>query len=171
MDSTARRIALRLGLALVGLTLGITGLAGAYSYWQSYYQHRGFKPVALAKGAKRGQLLKVEFPSKALGHTSDYLIYLPPGYRRTGHYPVYYLLHGSPGRPSVYLAIVSIGIRMDNLIAEHRMRPMILVFPDGRIGGSVFSDSEWANTPSGDYEGYVLDVVRDVDGRFATNPS
>jgi enterochelin esterase-like enzyme len=171
MDSTARRIALRLGLALVGLTLGITGLAGAYSYWQSYYQHRGFKPVALARGAKRGQLLKVEFPSKALGHTSDYLIYLPPGYRRTGHYPVYYLLHGSPGRPSVYLAIVSIGIRMDNLIAEHRMRPMILVFPDGRIGGSVFSDSEWANTPSGDYEGYVLDVVANVDHGFATIPN
>ena len=47
---------------------------------------------------------------------------------------------------------------------------MILVFPDGRIGGSVYSDSEWANTPSGDYESYVLNVVHDVDARFSTLP-
>ena len=60
------------------------------------------------------------------------------------------------------------GVRMDNLISLHRMRPMILVFPDGRIGGSTYSDSEWANTRSGAYESYVLDVVRDVDARFAT---
>lgn len=50
------------------------------------------------------------------------------------------------------------------------MRPMILIFPDGRIGGSTYSDSEWANTPSGSYERYVLDVARDVDRRFATIP-
>jgi enterochelin esterase-like enzyme/drug/metabolite transporter (DMT)-like permease len=166
-----RRIAIRLGVALAALTLGITGLAGAYSYWESYYLHRGFKAVALVKGARRGHLLKVEFNSPALGRQADYLAYLPPGYHAGGHYPVYYLLHGSPGRPSVYLAIVSIGVRMDNLVSEHRMRPMILVFPDGRIGGNPFSDSEWANTPAGNYENYVLDVVRDVDGRFATNPS
>ena len=48
---------------------------------------------------------------------------------------------------------------------------MILVFPDGRIGGSTYSDSEWANTPSGDYESYVIDVVHDVDHRFATLPT
>ncbi|MGB9184023.1 MAG: alpha/beta hydrolase-fold protein [Solirubrobacteraceae bacterium] len=152
------------------LTLGITGLAGAYSYWESYYQHRGFLPVALVKGAQRGHLVRVRFSSPALGRTSDYLAYLPPGYGTGGHYPVYYLLHGSPGRPSVYLAIVSIGIRMDNLISRHLMRPMILVFPDGQIGGNTFSDSEWANTPAGNYENYVLDVVRDVDHRFTTIP-
>ena len=116
-------------------------------------------------------MVKVGFRSPALGRQADYLAYLPPGYHAGGHYPVYYLLHGSPGRPSVYLAIVSIGIRMDNLISERRMRPMILVFPDGRIGGRPFSDSEWANTRAGNYENYVLDVVRDVDNRFATNPS
>jgi S-formylglutathione hydrolase FrmB len=48
------------------------------------------------------------------------------------------------------------------------MRPMILVFPDGRIGGSVYSDSEWANTPSGHFASYVIDVVHDVDHRFRT---
>ena len=45
---------------------------------------------------------------------------------------------------------------------------MILVFPDGRIGGSTYSDSEWANTPSGHFAGYVINVVHDVDHRFRT---
>ena len=47
---------------------------------------------------------------------------------------------------------------------------MIMVFPDGRIGGSTYSDSEWANTPSGNYVNYVINVVSDVDHRFATIP-
>ncbi len=47
---------------------------------------------------------------------------------------------------------------------------MIMVFPDGRIGDSTYSDSEWANTPSGAYVGYVVNVVHDVDQRFATIP-
>ena len=47
---------------------------------------------------------------------------------------------------------------------------MILVFPDGRIGGDTQTDSEWANTRSGAFESYVVDVVHNVDSRFATLP-
>ena len=55
------------------------------------------------------------------------------------------------GGRSVYYDIADMDVRLDNLLSLHRVRPMILVFPDGRIGGSTYSDSEWANTPSGDY--------------------
>lgn len=156
---------------LVGVALLVVGLGGAYSYWEAYYQHRGFKTVALVHGARQGQLVTVNFYSEALGRKADYLVYLPPGYApATTRYPVYYLLHGSPGRPQVYIAIAEMGLRMDNLVAEHRMRPMILVYPDGRIGGSTYSDSEWANTSSGHFMSYVLDVVHNVDQNFATIP-
>lgn len=153
---------------LIGLAVLVIGLGGAYSYWESYYEHRGFKTVALIHGAHRGRLVTVDFYSSALHREADYLAYLPPGYDPAKRYPVYYLLHGSPGRPQVFIAIADMGLRMDNLIAEHRMRPMILIYPDGRIGGSTYSDSEWANTPSGDFMSYVTDVVRDVDHRFST---
>jgi enterochelin esterase-like enzyme len=109
------------------------------------------------------------FYSPALHRRADYLVYLPPGYggdRR--RYAAYYLLHGSPGRPQVYLGIASMPVRMDNLISRHRMHPMILVFPDGRIRGSTYSDSEWANTRSGRYASFVIDVMHDVDRRFRT---
>ena len=159
----------RMTVLLVALALAGVGLSGAYNYWESYYQHRGFEPVALVAGARRGTLETVNFYSRALHREADYLAYLPPGYAPAQHrYPVYYLLHGSPGRPQVYIAIADMGLRMDNLIAEHRMRPMILIYPDGRIGDSTYSDSEWANTPSGNFENYVINVVHDVDHRFAT---
>ncbi len=156
---------------MVGITvaLAVAGLIGAYRYWESYYQHRGFTNVAYLPHARRGTLRTVRFYSPALRRESDYLVYLPAGYGHAGRrYPVYYLLHGSPGRPEVFLGIAGLPVRMDNLISRHRMRPMILVFPDGRIGGSTYSDSEWANTPAGNYASYVIDVVNDVDQRFAT---
>jgi enterochelin esterase-like enzyme len=56
--------------------------------------------------------------------------------------------------------------RLERLLGERRVAPMILVFPDGRIDGRIESDSEWANTPSGNYESYVMNVVRDVDQRW-----
>ena len=95
-------------------------------------------------------------------------MYLPPGYGGGRRYPVYYLLHGMPGDPQHFLSISSLDVRLDNQISLHRARPMILVYPDGQIGGSQFSDSEWANTPSGAYDSYVIDVMHDVDHRFAT---
>jgi len=156
-------------VAVLALVLTVVGLVGAYHYWESYYQHRGFDPVAFLPHAGHGRLQTVHFYSPALHRTADYIVYTPPGYDRAqSRYPVYYLLHGSPGRPVVFLNIAQMPVRMDNLISEHRMRPMILVFPDGRIGGSTYSDSEWANTPSGAFGSYVADVVRNVDHRFRT---
>ncbi len=146
----------------------IGGLLGAYSYGQAYYQHRGFTAISQLPRAGTGKLLAVHFYSPALRRDADYLAYLPPGYTPSRRYPVYYLLHGMPGRPEVFIDIANMDVRLDNQLSEGYLRPMILVYPDGRIGGSIYSDSEWANTPSGDYDSYVTDVVADVDHRFST---
>ena len=71
-----------------------------------------------------------------------------------------------PGRPLAFTVIGNIEVRLDNLISEGKVRPMILVFPDGRIDGNQLTDSEWANTPAGRFDSYVTDVVKDVDQRF-----
>jgi enterochelin esterase-like enzyme len=169
-----RRVRPRRVVALATAALAVVGLIGAYRYWESYYQHRGFATVAFLPHARRGRLQTVHFYSPALHRVADYIVYTPPGYdedsSRAGGagYPVYYLLHGSPGRPVVFTDIAQLPVRMDNLVSQHRMRPMILVFPDGRIGGSTYSDSEWANTPSGHFASYLINVVADVDHRFRT---
>jgi enterochelin esterase-like enzyme len=152
-----------LAAAVVGL-----GVVGTYSYGEAYWQHRGFAPVVRLPHAHSGRLLTVHFYSAALHRRSDYLVYLPPGYGRAHRYPVYYLLHGAPGSPRDFISIVGLDVRLSNSLSQHQLRPMILVMPDGRIDGDTFSDSEWANTPAGNYENFVLDVVHDVDSRFRT---
>ena len=152
----------------VALSVILTGLAGAYGYVQDYSQHRGFVTLARLPRAGAGRLLNVNFYSQSLHRRAYYLAYLPPGYTSSKRYPVLYLLHGMPGRPQVFIDIANMDVRFDNQLSEGHLRPMILVFPDGRIGGSTYSDSEWANTAAGLYENYVLEVVGEVDHRFAT---
>lgn len=153
-------------VAAVALVAG--GLAGAYSYGQDYNLHRGFTTLVQFRRAGSGRLEKVRFYSQALRRNADYLVYLPPHYSADRRYPVYYLLHGAPGQPRVFVDIANMDVRLDNQLSVGHVRPMILVYPDGRIGGSTFSDSEWANTPSGDFESYVIEVVHNVDQRFST---
>jgi len=117
-----------------------------------------------------GRLMTVDFYSHALGREAEYLIFLPAGYSPARPLPVFYGLHGMPGRPLAFTVDADIEPRLESLIAQGRVAPMILVFPDGRIDGRIDSDSEWANTPSGQFESYVVDVVHDVDHRFATLP-
>ncbi len=155
-------------LGLLACAFLVAGLLGLSSYWEAYYQHRGFVTLSRLPRAGAGRLLSVNFYSPSLGRSADYLAYLPAGYEPARRYPVFYVLHGMPGRPQVFIDIANLDVRLDNRLSQRQVPPMILVFPDGRIGGSALSDSEWANTPSGRFESYVLDVVHDVDRRFAT---
>lgn len=166
----ALRVLRRIILPAAAATMMVVGLAGAYSYGQAYSQHRGFAMVLKIPRAGTGRLLNVNFYSRALRRRAYYLAYLPPGYKASERYPVLYLLHGMPGKPAVFINIANLDVRLDNQLSRGHLRPMIMVFPDGRIGGSVFSDSEWANTPSGAFASYVMEVVNNVDGRFSTLP-
>ncbi|MGI8715947.1 MAG: alpha/beta hydrolase-fold protein [Solirubrobacteraceae bacterium] len=157
-------------VTLVAVAVTALGAAGAYSYGQDYNLHRGFASLVQLPRAGTGRLLSVRFYSRALHRRSDYLVYLPPRYSAAQRYPVYYLLHGMPGQPRVFVTIANMDVRLDNLMSLGRARPMILVYPDGRIGASVLSDSEWANTPSGQFESDVVEVMHNVDQHFATLP-
>ncbi len=165
-----RRPALRFGAVVAAMAVAAGGLAGAYGYGQDYNLHRGFTTLVQFRRAGTGRLEDVRFYSRALHRNADYLVYLPPGYSSRHRYPAYYLLHGAPGQPRVWVDIANMDVRLDNQLSLGRVQPMILVYPDGRIGGSTFSDSEWANTPSGNFESYVIDVMHNVDQRFATIP-
>lgn len=62
-------------------------------------------------------------------------IYLPPGYdKENKNYPVLYLLHGSGGDENAWLELGFVNRIMDNLIAEGKVEPMIVVIPNGNAG-------------------------------------
>jgi enterochelin esterase-like enzyme len=162
------------GLALLGFVA--IGLLGTYRYIDNYWLYRGFAPPRDPAYVKvRGVSERFYLASAALGGRRQPVdVYLPPGYRThpLRRYPVLYLLHGVPGRPGAFLATVRAGVVEDELVALHKLRPMILAMPFGSTGS--FTDEEWANgvQPGSAWETFLArDVVRAIDARYRTIPS
>ena len=177
--SAVAGLILMLAAVTVGLSMcgaGASAQPHAVSHWScSGSQPPGRQPDCARPGdpddrETGGTLTTVHFHSAALRKRADYLVYLPAGYSAADPLPVFYMLHGMPGKPVAFTVNANAEVKLEQLIHQGRIKPMILVFPDGRIDGRSASDSEWANTPSGNFEDYVTDVVRDVDQRFATLP-
>jgi enterochelin esterase-like enzyme len=83
-------------------------------------------------GINRGKLQEVEYDSKIVGGKRKMGVYTPPGYARGHHYPVLYLLHGSAGYARGWTKKgVGADIILDNLHADQKVVPMLVVFPDG----------------------------------------
>ena len=67
------------------------------------------------------------------GETRQVFVYLPPGYDKNPRqrYPVLYLLHGSGDTAESWTQAGSANLILDNLIAEQKAKPMIIVMPLG----------------------------------------
>lgn len=163
--------ALRWTAALLAAVLLAGGVYGAWAYGHNYYVYRGFNPPQDPVGVAPGKTVTEHFFSRAFRKRRMYLAYLPPGYdaaaARGVRFPVLYLLHGSPGSPDLYINAGGIGVELDKLISSHKVKPFILVIPDGR-DGSFRSNTEWANSSHGPYETLVLETVHAADAKFAT---
>jgi enterochelin esterase-like enzyme len=63
----------------------------------------------------------------------DFYVYTPPGYDSTAKttYPVLYLLHGYSDDASGWSAVGHMNVILDNLIAQGKAKPMIVVMPLG----------------------------------------
>jgi enterochelin esterase-like enzyme len=162
---------MRLAALAVCLAWLCGGVYGVVAYGHNYWVYRGFAPPHDPSGVPAGRLLTEQFWSPAMRQRRSYQIYLPPGYAREAAYgvrfPVLYLLHGSPGGGSLFINAADVGVALDNLIAAHRVRPFLIVMPNGS-DGTFLSDTEWANTSHGNYEGLALDTIRAVDVRWPT---
>lgn len=83
--------------------------------------------------------------------TRPVLIYTPPGYETDikAKYPVLYLLHGTTDTEETWTKVGRANIILDNLIAQGKAKPMIIVMPYGRaypkISHSSGSLRNWGN--------------------------
>jgi GH35 family endo-1,4-beta-xylanase/enterochelin esterase-like enzyme len=83
-------------------------------------------------GIARGKLEMVEYESKTVGTTRKMNVYTPPGYSNEKKYPVLYLLHGIGGDETEWQRFATPDVLFDNLIADEKAVPMIVVMPNGR---------------------------------------
>ena len=79
-----------------------------------------------------GKLELIEYDSKTVGTRRKMQVYTPPGYSAEKKYPVLYLLHGIGGDETEWQRFASPNLLMDNLLADGKAVPMILVMPNGR---------------------------------------
>lgn len=86
----------------------------------------------LPGGKLRGRLEPFAYDSGVTGTRRKAQVYLPPGYSAEKKYPVLYLLHGIGGNEYEWTGYVKADAIVDNLIAEGKAVPMIVVLPNGR---------------------------------------
>lgn len=101
----------------------------------------------------------------------DVYVYLPPDYEEDKFYPSVYVLTGFTGRGKMLLNDAAFtpnfAQRMDKLINDGKIRPMIAVLPDcfTHYGGSQYINS----SATGNYEDYLVkEIVPFVDENFHT---
>jgi enterochelin esterase-like enzyme len=94
----------------------------------------------------RGTVHHHFYRSGVVGDYRDYYVYTPPGYdpRSTKSYPVLYLLHGFSDDASGWTAVGRANVILDNLIAQGKAKPMLVVMPLGYGAPEIVS----RNAPS-----------------------
>lgn len=128
-----------------------------------------------------GTMRQIWYDSPSLGMKRRLNIYTPPGYE-TGdsRYPVLYLLHGMGGDETAWAALGRAAQIFDNLIADGRMKPMIVVMPNGNASqeaapgethfGLVPPTVALPHTMDGAFEEAFPDIITFVDNTFRTVP-
>ncbi|WP_083461274.1 RICIN domain-containing protein [Cellulosilyticum ruminicola] len=96
------------------------------------------------KNVPHGTIKEISYYSAATKSTRKAKIYLPAGYSNNEKYSVLYLLHGIGGNESEWPNNGKPNVIADNLIAEGKVKPCIIVFPNGNATGAGINDG-WEN--------------------------
>jgi enterochelin esterase-like enzyme len=121
------------------------------------------------KDVPHGRVQQILFPSKSTGTSRRAFVYTPPDYDKdpTQRYPVLYLQHGWGEDETAWSNQGHANLIMDNLIAEGKTRPFLIVMTygmtnDTRIGGM-------ANFKIGPFQTVLVDeLIPYVDANFRT---
>ena len=126
-----------------------------------------------------GTVSRIWYDSPALGLERRMTVYTPVGYETSGkRYPVLYLLHGMCGDEEAWISLGRTAQILDNLIAQGKARPMIVVMPNGNASqeaapgessrGMVPPTMQLPKTMEGSYEQAFPEIVKFIDKNYRT---
>ncbi|WP_205679119.1 alpha/beta hydrolase-fold protein [Aquisphaera insulae] len=108
-----------------------------------------------------GKLEMISYESKSVGTTRKMQVYTPPGYTTEKKYPVLYLLHGIGGDETEWQRFAKPNLLLDNLIAQGKATPMIVVMPNGRAQKNDRPEGNiYAAAPA--FAAFEKDLLKDV---------
>ncbi|MCD8080244.1 MAG: esterase [Bacteroides sp.] len=126
-----------------------------------------------------GTVSKVWYNSPSLGMDRRLTVYTPAGYESgTERYPVFYLLHGMGGDENAWSELGRTAQILDNLIAQGKARPMIVVMTNGNADleaapgesslGFAPPSMQLPRTMEGSFETSFPEVVSFIDKNYRT---
>jgi enterochelin esterase-like enzyme len=121
-----------------------------------------------------GKLEMVEYDSKSVGVKRKMNVYTPPGYSTDKKYPVLYLLHGIGGDETEWQRFAKPNLLLDNLLADGKAEPMIIVMPNGRAQKNDRAEGDvFASAPA--FAAFEKDLLQDlipaIESRYSVNTS
>jgi enterochelin esterase family protein len=121
------------------------------------------------RDVRHGAVSQVRYVASSLGNARrEMYVYTPPGYERsTTSYPVLYLIHGGGDTAISWSTVGRANDILDNLIAERKAKPMIVVMPSGWTpsGGQVMT-SDATKDPF--TKEMIEDILPFVQSRYRT---
>ncbi len=146
-------------LAIIGVGL----LCSLLSFSQNTVSPATVGYDIVREGIAHGTIDTVWYKSKTVGTTRKALIYTPPGYSKEVKYPVLYLLHGIGGDAKEWYNGGHPEIIFDNLYAQNKLEPMLVVMPNGR---AMKDDSAGGNIMAPDkvqaFATFEKDLLKDL---------
>ena len=119
------------------------------------------------KDVPHGAVSEVTYHSKALQRPRRMHVYTPPGYESgKGKFPVFYLLHGAGDSDDAWSTVGRAGFIIDNLIAEKKAKPMIVVMPAGHTRASGFRPAGTNAAPDEFVQDFLSDVMPHVEKNY-----
>ena len=126
-----------------------------------------------------GTVSRIWYNSPTLGMNRRMTVYTPAGYETSGkRYPVFYLLHGMGGDEEAWIALGRTSQILDNLIAQGKAEPMIVVMTNGNASqeaapgethyGMVPPSMNLPKTMEGSFETAFPEVVKFIDKTYRT---
>jgi enterochelin esterase-like enzyme len=142
---------------------GNPGAWSAVNAW-SYVTVPGPEADFFADAAvPHGAVAAVRYYSKLAGKERLMYVYTPPGYNRSNRpYPVLYILHGSGGNESDWPINMRANFILDNLIAQGKAEPMIMVSPNANAEG--FTSTQFPDELLGSIVPYIEENYRVAPG-------
>lgn len=118
------------------------------------------------KDVPHGAVASVTYRSKTLDKFRRMHVYTPPGYETSNRkYPVFYLLHGAGDCDDSWTSVGRASFILDNLIAEGKAKPMVIVMPAGHTTQAMNFGGRGGGAPTGRLlfdDDFVKDFVNDI---------
>jgi len=124
------------------------------------------------RNVPHGHVTPIVYQSQVFNTPRRYFVYTPPGYETTtGRLPVLYLLHGYSDDDSSWTAVGKADRIADNLLADGKIKPLIIVMPYGQLNSEVTSSEAFASDFQQKFESQILiEIIPSVEKTYRAAP-